>query len=55
MILFQDIYKKSLEDEEKPIIETKTVTYKIEQYEDKRIIKIKACKNNNEIIDEQKE
>lgn len=43
------------EDEEKPIIETKTVTYKIEQYEDKRIIKIKACKNNNEIIDEQKE
>ena len=43
------------EDEEKPIIETKTVTYKIEQYEDKRIIKIKACKNNNEIIEEQKE
>lgn len=43
------------EDEEKPIIETKTVTYKIEQYEDKRIIKIKACKNNNEIIDKQKE
>lgn len=43
------------EDEEKPIIETKTVTYKIEQYEDKRIIKIKACKNNNEIIEKQKE
>ena len=43
------------EDEEKPIIETKTVTYKIEQYEDKRIIKIKACKNNNEIIEDQKE
>ena len=43
------------EDEEKPIIETKTVTYKIEQYEDKRIIIIKACKNNNEIIEEQKE
>ena len=43
------------EDEEKPIIETKTVTYKIEQYEDKRIIKIKACKNNNEIIEQQKE
>lgn len=43
------------EDEEKPIIETRTVTYKIEQYEDKRIIKIKACKNNNEIIEEQKE
>ena len=43
------------EDEEKPIIETKTVTYKIEQYEDKRIIAIKACKNNNEIIEETKE
>ena len=33
------------EDEEKPIIETKQVTYKIEEYEDKRIIKVKACKN----------
>lgn len=43
------------EDEEKPIIETATVTYKIEQYEDKRIIAIKACKNNNEIIEETKE
>lgn len=43
------------EDEEKPIIETDTVTYKIEQYEDKRIIAIKACKNNNEIIKETKE
>lgn len=35
------------EDEEKPIIETKNVTYKIEEYEDKRIVKVKACKNNN--------
>ncbi len=34
------------EDEETPIIETETVTYKIEEYEDKRILKIKACKNN---------
>ena len=33
-------------DNEKPIIETKNVTYKIEEYEDKRIIKVKACKNN---------
>lgn len=32
-------------EEEKPIIETEKVIYKIEQYEDKRIIKIKACKN----------
>lgn len=33
------------EDEELPIIETKEVTFKIEEYEDKRIIKVKACKN----------
>ena len=51
----QEKFGRIPEDEEKPIIETKTVTYKIEQYEDKRIIKIKACKNNNEIIEEQKE
>ncbi len=36
------------EDEEKPVIETKEVTYKIEEYEDKRILWVKACKNNNE-------
>lgn len=40
------------EDEETPIVETKKVTYKIEEYEDKRILKIKACKNN---IEEPKE
>lgn len=34
------------EDEEKPVIETRKVTYKIEEYEDKRILKVKACKNN---------
>ena len=34
------------EDEEKPVIETQSVTYKIEEYEDKRIIKVKVCKNN---------
>ena len=33
------------EDDEKPVIETIKVTYKIEEYEDKRIIKVKACKN----------
>ncbi len=32
-------------DDEKPVIETPKVTYKIEEYEDKRIIKVKACKN----------
>ena len=36
------------EDEELPIIETKAVTYKIEEYEDKRIVKVKACKNKVE-------
>lgn len=40
------------EDEETPIVETPKVTYKIEEYEDKRILKIKACKNN---IEEAKE
>ena len=40
-------------DEEKPVIETNKITYKVEEYEDKRIIKVKACKNNN--INEQKE
>ena len=34
------------EDEEKPVVETQKVTYKIEEYEDKRILKVKACKNN---------
>ena len=32
-------------DDEKPVIETSNVTYKIEEYEDKRILKVKACKN----------
>ncbi len=42
-------------DEENPIIETDRVTYKIEEYEDKRIIKVKACKNNIEEKETQKE
>ena len=42
-------------DDEKPIIETKKITYKIEESEDKRILKVKACKNNNEEIEEEKE
>ena len=33
------------QDDEKPVIETKKVTYKIEEYEDKRILWVKACKN----------
>lgn len=34
------------EDDEKPVIETEKITYKVEEYEDKRIIWVKACKNN---------
>lgn len=40
------------EEEELPIIDTENVTYKIEEYEDKRILKVKACKNNIEEIEE---
>ena len=36
------------EDEEYPIIETESMTFKIEEYEDKRIVKVKVCKNNEE-------
>ena len=35
-------------DDEKPIIETEQVTYKIEEYEDKRILWVKACRNNTQ-------
>ena len=48
----QDQLGRIPEDEENPIIETETVTYKIEEYEDKRILKIKACKNNEKQIEE---
>ena len=40
-------------EKEMPIIETNEVTYKIEKYKDKRILKVKACKNHiQEIIEE---
>ena len=39
------------DEEETPVIETKKVTYKIEETEDKRILKVKACKNQEEVID----
>ena len=42
-------------DNEKPVIETEKVTYKIEEYEDKRIIKVKACKNKEIKTTEEKE
>ena len=43
------------EDSEKPVIETEKVTYKIEEYEDKRIVKVKACKNKEINIAETEE
>ena len=36
-------------ENEKPVIETEKITYKVEKCKDKRILKVKACKNN-EII-----
>ena len=32
-------------EEENPIIETEELTFKIENFEDKRILKVKVCKN----------
>ncbi|MCI9063812.1 MAG: HlyC/CorC family transporter [Clostridia bacterium] len=40
-------------EKEKPVIETEKATYKVEKCEDKRILKVKVCKNNN--IDEKEE
>ena len=34
-------------EEEYPVIETEELTFKIEEYEDKRILKVKVCKNEN--------
>lgn len=44
----QDKLGRIPEEEEKPIIDTEHITYKIEEYEDKRILKVKACKNKEE-------
>ncbi len=41
------------EDDEMPVIETPKVTYKIEEYEDRRILWVKACKTN--IVEEEEE
>ena len=35
------------DEEENPIIETKELTFKIEEHEDKRILKVKVCKNED--------
>ena len=47
----QDKLGRIPEEEELPTIDTEVVTYKIEEYEDKRILKVKACKNNIEEIE----
>ena len=39
-------------EEELPIVETEELTFKIEEYEDKRILKVKVCKNEQEEIQE---
>lgn len=36
-------------ENEKPVIETEKITYKVEKCRDKRILKVKACKNNEVI------
>ena len=43
------------EDDEMPEIETEKVTYKIEDYEDKRILWVKACKNNKVEVEKEQE
>lgn len=43
------------DDKEKPVIETDKITYKVEEYEDKRIMWVKACKNNETTKEELKE
>lgn len=48
----QDKLGRIPEEEEKPVIDTEEATYKIEEYEDKRILKVKACKNQIEEIEE---
>lgn len=48
----QDKLGRIPEEEELPTIDTEAVTYKIVEYEDKRILKVKACKNNIEEIEE---
>lgn len=43
------------EEDEYPIIEDNELTYKIEEYEDKRIKWVKVCKNHQEEIEENQE
>ncbi len=47
-----ELLGKLPENESDTVIETKEVTYKIEEYEDKRIMWVKACKNNEKSVEE---
>ena len=44
----QEMLGRIPEDGETPVVETKKVTFKIEDTEDKRILTIKACKNHEQ-------
>lgn len=43
----QELLGRIPNEEETPIIETEELTFKIEEYEDRRILKVKVCKNNS--------
>ena len=43
------------EKEKRLVVETPEITYKIEEIKDKRIVKVKACKNNPKPEEEEKE
>ena len=40
------------DEEEYPTIETKEITYKIQEYEDRRIVNVKACKNHEQELED---
>ena len=44
--LIEELGRIPAENEKKIVVETPEVTYKIEEIKDKRIVKVKACKNN---------
>ena len=43
----QEVLGRIPDEEEKPVIETEELTFKIEEFEDRRILKVKVCKNEN--------
>lgn len=51
--LVEKLGRIPVEDEKNIVIETSDVTYKIEKVKDKRIVKVKACKNNPKIEEDE--